>query len=107
MKATLRITAQYHENYNVSGEGEPHWKPKGGHIFELDVDADTISYCDEEKELVPTIEVMLAGQSNSMARYTYLSHEVRFGKPTVLSKEEAAVFTASVQELMNLSRSLR
>jgi DNA-binding ferritin-like protein len=37
MKTLCQITAQYYENY--SDTETPHWKPKGGQVFNLMVDA--------------------------------------------------------------------
>jgi len=97
MTVTLRITAQYYENYNTSGEGAPYWKPKGGHEFEVEVADSLAMYADVKEELIPTIEVFLAGESNSMARFEYRDHEFVFSKPTQLDSE---AFNASLDELM-------
>ena len=42
MKSKVIVSTQFYENYNVSddgfntnGDGQPHWKAKGGHEFEI------------------------------------------------------------------------
>ncbi len=97
MKVILRIIAQYFENYNTSGEGEPNWKVKGGHEFEVEVEEPLAMYSDPE-DVKATIEILLIEQSNEMGKFEYLGHQFIPVKPTQLDSE---VFNASLQELMN------
>jgi hypothetical protein len=57
--SVLVINSQYRENYNVSGEGEPYWKFKGGSEYVVDL-ADPLAQVDQfqaaAKELIPLIE---------------------------------------------------
>ena len=52
MNSKVLVHCQYFENYNVdiNGFGEvPHWKPKGGHTFQMPIDSDVMFYADEDK----------------------------------------------------------
>ena len=75
MKATLKIQAQYYENY--SNTTNPYWKPKGGQEFRTSVDSDTLMYTSEE-ELVTAIKSILEQQSNEYWRFEYRDHDVDF-----------------------------
>lgn len=85
MKATLRICAQYFENYGDSND--PHFKPKGSHIFEVLVDSHLLMYVGHE-DLVTVCESIMEKQSNSVVKYKYLSNEVSFGGNVTILKEE-------------------
>ena len=82
MDTLISITAQYYENYNTSGEGAPHWKPKGGQIFTLRADSDLFFYV--EDRCVEAIKILLAKESNSYCRYEYIEHELIFSEPVEL-----------------------
>lgn len=97
-KTLMRITAQYEENYGWA-EGGEHWKPKGGHEFELRADSDIFMYAEEQA--LAAIKTLLAKHSNKACRYTYVSHELVFHEPTPLSAEE---FEKLVQELCNAQK---
>ena len=99
MDTTIRITAQFYENYNVGpngvntyGDGQPHWKPKGGREFIIKADSDTIIYADNVEEILTK---MVADQSNDYEKFEYLDHEVIFFEPTELSSED---FESKVNE---------
>jgi len=85
MKTLVHVTAQYFENYNHDG-GAPHWKPKGGHIFSLMVDSNLFLYMKEE--CVAAIQTLLDEQSNSHARFEYISHELLFHGITPLNDDK-------------------
>ena len=84
MNATVRVLTQYHENYNTDTINPPYWKPKGGVEMEVEVNSDLLLYCDN---LVEILTEMVNEESNEMCKYTYMSHEVNFSKPTKLSTE--------------------
>ena len=91
MKTLLHIETQLEENYsahNWDGEGKcpEHWKPKGGHMFTLQVNSDNFLYAEEQ--CVKAIKTLLAKQSNDYERFTYISHELIFHEPTALNDEE-------------------
>lgn len=87
MKAELRIQAQYFENYNHSGEGEPVFKPKGGQIFTCEIDPELLLHVGNEG-LIEACEEVLKGHSNGAIRFTYLSHEVLFSEPIAFETRE-------------------
>ena len=92
MKDLIRITAQYHENY--SDTNTPYWKPKGGTEFELQANSDLFLYVKED--CIKAIKIMLEKASNERSKYTYLDHEIIFGKSEVLCPD---TFEKLVQEL--------
>jgi len=96
MDTTIRITAQYYENYGFY-EGTEHWKPKGGHEFIVKADSNMVMYADDLKEIL--IE-MVAAQSNDYEKFEYIDHDVQFSEPTLLSTED---FISKVQKQFNLA----
>jgi hypothetical protein len=88
----VRIEAQYYENYGT--DQAPHWKPKGGQEFCLRADSDSFFYCKEE--CIKAIEKILSRMSSDYVRYEYLSHDLVFEEPRVISTE---TFEAALQEV--------
>ena len=86
--AKLTIQAQYYENYNVGpegfntyGDGQPHWKPKGGHEFVIpDFDSDFLFY--DEEQTVEVLKRLVEAESTIASKFEYISHELSFGEPT-------------------------
>ena len=87
MKATLRINAQYYENSNLTGEGEPNFKPKGGQHFEVKVSTELLMYVGND-DLIRSCEEILANHSNDIVNFTYLSHAVIFEEAIPLDEAE-------------------
>ena len=85
MEVTIRITAQYYENY--SDTDTPYWKPKGGQEFTIKADADTIFYT-YDSDLKEILSKMVADESDSHNKYEYLGHEVKFFEATELSNDK-------------------
>lgn len=87
MKSKLVVSCQYYENYNVGldGFGEiPHWKPKGGHEFEIEVDSDVLLYSNKlEQHLTKLVEA----QSTIAEKFEYRSHEIQWSEPSVIPTE--------------------
>jgi len=81
MMSTIRVIAQYYENYSDSNI--PYWKAKGGVDFHLPLDADTALYVSRE-DLVNAISKLLEEYGNEHSRYEYRDHEVKFSKPIVV-----------------------
>ena len=96
MNATIRITAQYYENYGFY-EGTERWKPKGGADFEVQCNSDLLLYTDE-KELIETIQLQLSQYSNEHSRYTYIEHDVVFGRTEELNQD---IFESQLRGLNN------
>lgn len=103
MKSTVLVLTQYYENYNVGPEGfnmqgdkQPYWKPKGGHTFSIEMDADVLMYTDAEAILSKMVE-----KQNSIAeRFEYVSHEIQWQSPTPLgTEEEYLAILESMQEV--------
>ena len=85
MDVTIRISAQYYENY--SDTDTPYWKPKGWHEFTIKADADTIFYT-YDSNLKEILSKMVADESDSHNKYEYIDHEVIFFEPTELSNDK-------------------
>ncbi len=85
MDVTIRISAQYYENY--SDTDTPYWKPKGGHEFTIKADADTIFYT-YDSNLKEILSKMVADESDSHNKYEYIDHEVIFFEATELSNDK-------------------
>jgi len=92
MKNTVLIHTQYFENYNVGpdgfntyGDGLPHWKPKGGHTFSIEMDTDILLYCDDAPAI---FQKMLDGQASVAERFEYIDHEIQWQEPTVLGTQD-------------------
>jgi len=86
--AKLTIQTQYYENYNVGpegfntyGDGQPHWKPKGGHEFVIPHFDDSFLFYDEERT-VEVLKKLIAAQETVAEKFEYISHELSFGEPT-------------------------
>ena len=84
MKTLCQITAQYYENYGDSKN--PYWKAKGGQIFNVYVDADDFFY--SQDVAVEAIQELLSKQSDWHGKYEYLSYELIFAEPIVLSDRD-------------------
>ena len=94
MDTTIRITAQFYENYAIGHNGPtgaPYWKAKGGHEFILKVDSDLAMYAPNLKDILSD---MVADQSNQYERFEYIDHEMVFSEPTELSAE---IFSTKVR----------
>jgi len=76
---TILIHTQYEENYGFN-EGNSRWKKKGGHTFQIEMDADLLMYSDPAE----VFSKMLESQNSDLERFTYLEYEIQFHKPTVL-----------------------
>jgi hypothetical protein len=88
MDCKLIVGCQYFENYNVGPEGfgeVPHWKPKGGHEFEIEVNSDVLLY---SNDLVKHLTKMVEAQSTIAEKFEYRDHELKWSEPSVLSTEK-------------------
>ena len=87
MDCRIIIGCQYYENYNVGPEGfgeVPHWKPKGGYDFQIDVDSDVLLYSDKLEE---HLTKLVDAQSTIAEKFEYRDHELKWSEPSVLSTE--------------------
>ena len=88
MDCKLIVGCQYFENYNVGPDGfgeVPHWKPKGGHEFEIEVNSDVLLY---SNDLVKHLTKMVEAQSTIAEKFEYRDHELKWSEPSVLSTEK-------------------
>ena len=90
METLVHVTAQYFENYNTSGVGAPHWKPKFGQTFSLMVDSDLFLY--GKSECIKAIQRLLDEVSNDYCRYEYVNHKLVFGGIEALDSEKFAEY---------------
>jgi len=102
MEITIRIMAQVFENYNVGpdgfntyGDGQPHWKPKGGIEFTVKADGDEVLYCDTITEILTKL---VAEQSTVAERFVYDSHQVIFGDIELPSERLADMIKESFKQ---------
>ena len=87
MKNTIHINCQIFENYNVGPEGfgdTPHWKPKGGHTFSIEMDADILMYADN---VTDTFTKMVESHNSIAEKFEYIGYEVIWTTPTVLGTD--------------------
>lgn len=91
-KETVIIKTQYYENYNVGPDGfntygdkQPHWKPKGGMDFVIEMDADILLYCDNKEEV---FQKMLDGHETDAQRFEYRDYEIQWHNPHLLGSED-------------------
>ena len=82
MNCTIKVMAQYHENY--SDTNTPYWKPKGGQEFQIVMDSDIVMY---SNDLVKHLTDVVSSQSDEHNKYSYLEHDVEFIKPVVLDSK--------------------
>lgn len=69
MLKTVHIYTQRYENYGYD-EGREYWKPKGEHVFEVEIDFDWLMYVDEETRTA-VFNALLAKQSNELEMFEY------------------------------------
>ena len=84
----ILVHTQYEENYGFH-EGNFHWKPKGGHTFQIEMDADLLMYTDPSE----VFGKMLESQNSDLERFTYLEYEVQWQEPTLLGTQEDYIKT--------------
>jgi|GEM_PF-741221 len=76
------VHTQYEENYGFH-EGGVHWKKKGGHTFQIMIDADLLMYTDPAE----VFGKMLESQNSDLERFTYLEYEIQWHEPTLLGTQ--------------------
>lgn len=116
-KNKVLVHTQYQENYGFH-EGNFHWKNKGSHTFEIEMDADILMYSNPSK----VFSKMLESHNTDIERFIYVEYEIQFHKPTLLGNQDDYVktnesidnekenniiggvdFTQSIDQLNNLS----
>lgn len=84
----ILVHTQYYENYGFH-EGTEHWKPKGGHTFQIEMDADLLMYTDP----VEVFSKMVESQNSDLERFKYVDHEIVWQEPTLLGSQEDYIKT--------------
>ncbi len=79
----ILVYTQYYEN-KAFYEGGEAWRPKGGHTFQIEIDADLLMFTDPSE----VFGKMLESQNNDLERFTYAGHEIEWQEPTVLGTQE-------------------
>ena len=79
----ILVHTQYYENYGFH-EGGEHWKPKGGHTFQIEMDADLLMYTDPAE----VFSKMVESQNSDLERFKYVDHEIVWQEPTLLGSQE-------------------
>tara|TARA_Y100000385_G_scaffold246857_1_gene266467 strand:+ start:416 stop:784 length:369 start_codon:yes stop_codon:yes gene_type:complete len=117
-KNKVLIHTQYQENYGYH-EGSFHWKNKGSHTFEIEMEADLLMYSTPSKVFAK----MLKSHNSDLEKFIYVDHEIQFQKPTSLGNQDDYIkanesienenhtnniiggvdFTQSIDQLNNLS----
>ena len=93
MNVKIVVNCQYYENYNVGPDGfgeVPHWKPKGGHTFEMPIDSDAVIYTDDEV-MKKAILNLVEKQNTIVERFEYREHRVVFSEPSVVEGLESEI----------------
>jgi hypothetical protein len=82
MLVSIRIIAQYYENY--SDTETPYWKPKNSSEFIIkNVESEDILYIGNEK-MAAAIEKLLDSTSNVMSKFELRDWELVFSEPSEL-----------------------
>lgn len=84
----ILVHTQYFEN-KAFYEGGEAWRPKGGHTFQIEMDADLLMFTDPSE----VFGKMLESQNNDIERFTYVEHEIQWQEPTVLGTQEDYIKT--------------
>lgn len=79
---TILVHTQYEENYGFH-EGGIHWKKKGGHTFQIEMDVDLLMYSNPEM----VFGKMLESHCNDLERFTYVDHDIQFQAPSFLGTQ--------------------
>ena len=90
MKNTVIISAQYQENYGAhdwdgTGSCPQGWKPKGEHLFSIEMDVDLLMYC---TDAAAVLTEMVAAHNTDYERFEYRGYEVQWNTPTPLGSTE-------------------
>jgi len=84
----ILVHTQYYENYGFH-EGGEHWKPKGGHTFQIEMDADLLMYTDPAEVFGKMVE----SQNSDLERFKYIEYEIQWQEPTLLGTQEDYIKT--------------
>ena len=84
----ILVHTQYYENYGFH-EGGEHWKKKGGHTFQIEMDADLLMYTDPAEVFGKMVE----SQNSDLERFKYIEYEIVWQEPTLLGTQEDYIKT--------------
>lgn len=83
-KSKVLVYADYFENYS-NDASTPHWKPKGEHIFYIEIDIDIMS-CYESADGI--LRRLVERHNNSHCKFEYIDYAIEWHTPTLLATEE-------------------
>ena len=89
MKSKVIVYTQFYENYNVGPDGfgeVPHWKPKGGHEFSVEIDSDILMYSGDS--IKNALKEMVEEQSTIAEKFEFRGYELKWSEPTKLDSKE-------------------
>ena len=102
MKVNVVVNCQYFENYNVGPDGfntfgdkQPHWKPKGGHEFEIEVDSDVLLYSNKLEEHLTTL---VESESTIAEKFEYRGHELKWSDPSTIKNGKNRLYKLITNE---------
>lgn len=85
MLVNLLVNCQYYENYNVDARWDsdyvPHWKPKGGHYFLMQIDSDDVLFTDESV-MKTAINNVLEKHNSIAEKFECIDYEIQWSEPT-------------------------
>ena len=107
MKSKLIIHAQGYENYNVDingfnnyGDKKPHWKPKFGKKFFLEIDTDDFYYSTNSHTEI--LQSLLDKHETEAVRYEVVHYEFEYEVPEQLCTDEEFIDTVrAVNDAVN------
>lgn len=79
----ILVHTQYEENYLFYDCGF-HWKKKGEHIFQIEMDVDILMYSNPSEVFAK----MLKSHNSDAERFTYVHHEIQWQEPTILGTQD-------------------
>jgi hypothetical protein len=82
------VHTQYYENYGFN-EGREAWKPKGSHIFYIEIDAELLMYTNPAE----IFSEMLETHNSEIEKFEYREHEIQWQDPTLLGTTEKYINT--------------
>ena len=98
MKSKVIVYTQFYENYNVGPDGfgeVPHWKPKGGHEFEIEVDSDVLLYSNKLEE---HLTKLVAEESTIAEKFEYRGHELKWSEPSTIENGKNKLYKLITNE---------
>jgi|TARA_B100000768_G_scaffold60459_1_gene58521 hypothetical protein len=84
MTNKVHINCQYYEN-KAHYEGGESFRPKGSHIFVIEMDTDLIMYSEDANAIFTK---MVEKHNSDLEKFEYIDYEILWNTPTVLGTVE-------------------